>query len=171
MADQRDQFHFPIGRWLVLGLLAVLVFLGLVVFIAWLTHDDSQTADGGESPEQVEWSVVLRDQTGATVTLKTDLPDGIVTETWEDEFMVARGPAGRFTWDSEALLPGPVVLIDRADGCSALNSELDIWVSEIATAVGDAVNLQARAFAQHALDRMRAEGCEIDQAMLQDVSG
>jgi hypothetical protein len=68
-------------------------------------------------------------------------------------------------------LPVPVVAIDNAADCAALNEELDVWVAEIGAAAADPQRWQARAFTQHALDEMRTDGCEIDEAALAEIAG
>jgi hypothetical protein len=101
--------------------------------------------------------------------LKGDLPAGITTETWVDGSRLIRDPAGTFEWDMDAELPVAVVAIDDAADCAGLNEELDTWVGEIGSATADPQRWQARAFAQHALDRMRADACEIDEDTLSAI--
>lgn len=169
---QNDEFHFPLGRWLLLALVAVVGLIGVVFFFAWLAdEEDPEGNAGGEVGEQIEWSIILADQGGQTITLKGDLPDGITTETWNDDIQVSRNLTGSFEWDMSEELPVAVVAIDEAEGCGPLNTQLDQWVDQVGAAGGEAQNLQARAFAQHALDRMRADGCEIDDSALQDAIG
>jgi hypothetical protein len=112
----------------------------------------------------------LVDQTGATVTLKGDLPEGRTTETWRNEIQLIRSPGGTFEWDMDARLPAAVVAIDEADGCDALNSELDSWVGEIGSATGEPQQWQARAFVQYTVDTMRLADCDIDESALQGVT-
>lgn len=145
----------------------VVIILGFV----WFGNAASDPAaveevEGGTGP-QVEWSVVLTNQGGQTVILKADEPDGIMTETWIDEAMLERGAGDRWSWDMDAGLPGPVVDIDAAADCAALNAELDAWVSNVGQALGEVFDWQSRAFAQHALNTMTAQSCEIDESALQ----
>lgn len=164
-----DDFKFPIGRWLLWGLAALAL---VVLFLVWWFGDseDPQADGGGEVGPQVEWSIELADQTGDTVTLKGDLPNGRTTETWRNEIQLIRSPDGTFEWDMDAELPAEVVAIDEADGCDALNAELDSWVGEIGAATGEPQQWQARAFAQHTVDTMRLADCEIDESALQGVT-
>jgi hypothetical protein len=164
-----DDFKFPIGRWLLWGLAALAL---VVLFLVWWfgDSDDPQTGDGGEVGPQVEWVIELVDQNGDTVTLKGDEPTGRTTETWRNEIQLIRSPGGTFEWDMDARLPAAVVAIDEADGCDALNSELDTWVGEVGAATGEPQQWQARAFAQHTVDTMRTAGCDIDESALQAVT-
>jgi len=164
-----DDLDLPIGRWLLWGLAALAALTLIILGIIWLTNDDEGSGEP-EAGDQVEWSIGLADQTGNTVILKGDLPTGRTTETWLDDIQLIRSPGGTFEWDMDAELPVPVVAIDESDGCDALNAELDNWVAEVGAATGEPQHWQARAFAQHALDTMRAAACEIDEAALQAVT-
>ena len=172
MPDNReDSFHFPLGRWLLWGLLAVVAVVGIIILInSWVDSGDADPEAGTDVGPQVEWSIELVDQTGDTVTLKGDLPDGRTTETWRNDIQLIRSPGGTFEWDMDEELPAAVVAIDASAGCDELNAELDSWVSEIGTATGEPQHWQARAFAQRALDIMRSQTCEIDESALAGVS-
>lgn len=172
MANSDEDFKFPIGRWLLwaLGALAALVLI--VVGLNWFSSEETPeaTQDTLVNP-QIEWSIVLIDQNGATVTLKGDLPRGRPTETWQDDSLLLRSAEGTFDWDMDLELPVAVVEIDEAAGCDGLNNQLDVWVAEIASVeTGQAEHWQARGFAQHALDVMKSSDCEIDEATLQVVA-
>ncbi len=171
MASKSDNdLDFPVGRWLLWGLAALAAMALIILGIIWLTDDD-EPVPGGEAGRQVEWSIDLADQTGDTVTLKGDLPTGRTTETWRNDIQLIRSPGGTFEWDMDAELPAAVVDIDDSDGCDALNTHLTHWVAEVGTATGEPQQWEARAFAQHAVDTMRSSDCEIDEAMLQSVTG
>jgi hypothetical protein len=172
MPDNRDDtFHFPLGRWLLWGLLALVAVAGIILLInSLVSSEDPDTEADTDVGPQVEWSIVLVDQTGDTVTLKGDLPSGRTTETWRNDIQLIRSPGGTFEWDMDEELPAAVVGIDASAGCDELNAELDSWVSEIGTATGEPQQWQARAFAQHALDTMREQACEIDESALAGVS-
>jgi len=165
-----DDLDFPIGRWILWTLAAIAGLALIVLLIISLTSDDEAPEAGDEVGPQVEWSIELVDQMGGTVTLKGDEPTGRTTETWRNDVQLIRSPAGTFEWDMEARLPVAVVAIEEADGCDALNAELDGWIAEIGTATGEPQQWQARAFAQHSLDVMRAAGCDIDEAALEGVT-
>jgi hypothetical protein len=165
----RDSMEFPLGRWLLWGLLAVAAVA--VVLYLLFGNDDPDT--NSESPpagvEQLDWSIVLEDMNGETVTLKGDLPFGFPTETWQGTNMITRSTTGDFEWDVEQELPTAVVAIDAIEDCDALNLELAAWVSEIGAAQGEAHTWQSRAFAQHTLGRMRSLDCSIDESILADI--
>jgi hypothetical protein len=165
-----DDLDFPIGRWILWTLVAIAGLALIVFLIISLTSDDEEPEAGGETGTQVEWSIELVDQMGGTVTLKGDEPTGRTTETWRDDVQLIRSPAGTFEWDMEARLPVAVVAIEEADGCDALNAELDGWIAEIGTASGEPQQWQARAFAQSALNTMRTADCDIDEEALQGVT-
>lgn len=151
------------------GLLAVVILAAIVLFFVWLGAEEEAATGTTEAVEQVEWSIVLTDQNGDTVTLKGDLPLGIPTETWQNDFMIARSTAGSFEWDLEAGLPAAVIDIDETEDCDGLNAQLAMWVSTAGDALGEADNYQARAFAQYALVTMRSRDCEIDESALQGL--
>jgi hypothetical protein len=163
---------WPTRRWLLWGLGAIAVLALIVLFFIWFAGEETtpaeEAAEEGIGP-QMEWSIVLTSQTGDTVTLKGDLPDGVTTETWQNDIRILRSPAGTFEWDMNQELPAAVVQIDNAQGCDALNAELDTWVADIQVETGEAQVWQARAFIQHTLDRMQSEGCEIDEDTLSEV--
>ncbi len=172
MTGQPRDLEWPTRRWLLWGLIAVVVLALIVLLFVWFSGEETtpaeEAAEEGTGP-QVEWSIDLVDQTGNTVTLKGDLPAGITTETWVDDSRLIRDPSGTFEWDMNAELPVAVVQIDNAGDCAALNAELDQWVGEIGAATADPQRWQARAFTQHALDTMRVEGCELDEATLASI--
>jgi hypothetical protein len=166
-ATDRESFDFPIGRWLLWGLVA-LVALGLTLwFIFGPANGEEDEPPAGV--EQIEWSIVLDDMNGETVTLKGDLPFGFPTETWEGPSMITRSNTGDFEWDLDQELPTAVVAIEAIEDCDALNLELAAWVAEIGAAEGEAHTWQSRAFTQQTLNRMRTLDCEIDESLLQDV--
>lgn len=172
MTGQPRDIDWPTRRWLLWGLGAIAVLALIVMFFIWFADDEAGPAEERAeeaSGEQVEWSIVLTSLTGDTVTLKGDLPDGRATETWQNDIQILRSPAGTFEWDMAQELPAAVVQIDSVQGCEALNTELDAWVADIQTETGEAQQWQARAFIQHTLDRMGAEGCEIDEDELASV--
>lgn len=171
-SNDRDTFEFPLGRFLLWGLAAVVGLFAIVMLIAWWADARDPDAVAAEDPgEQVEWTIDLVDQTGDTVTLKGDLPDGITTETWRNDVQLIRSPGGTFEWDMDQELPVAVVAIDASEGCDGLNAQLDAWVAQIGSVTtGEPQHWQARAFAQHTLDNMREQGCEIDEATLTEVS-
>lgn len=173
MTDQSPRdLDWPTRRWLLWGLLAVVVLAAIVAFFVWFADEETTPAEEAAAEgigPQVEWSIVLTSSTGDTVTLKGDLPDGITTETWQNDIRILRSPAGTFEWDMAQELPVAVVQIDGLEGCDSLNTELDAWVADIQTETGEAQQWQARAFIQHTLDRMGAEGCEIDESTLSEV--
>lgn len=172
MTGKPRDIDWPTRRWLLWGLAAVAVLALIVLFFNWFAAEETTPAEEaaaeGVGP-QVEWSIVLTSLTGDTVTLKGDLPDGMTTETWQNEIRILRSAAGTFDWDMSVELPAAVVQIDNAQGCDALNTELDAWAADIQTETGEAQQWQARAFIQHTLDRMNAEGCEIDEDTLSAV--
>lgn len=175
MTDESPRdLDWPTRRWLLWGIIAIAVLAAVVLFFVWFADDETspaeEAAEQGVGP-QVEWSIVLTSQTGDTVTLKGDLPNGNTTETWLGEAQLIRSPGGTFEWNMDQELPVAVVEIDDADGCTALNDELDAWVEEIANAVGEPQHWQARAFAQHALNTMQQQSCEIDEAALAEIAG
>ena len=166
---EQDDFGFPLRRWLLWGLVAV-VALGAIIFFLTSLGDDEPT-DTVPAADQVEWSIVLTDQTGDTVTLKGDKPRGVATETWVDDEMIIRDPSGTFDWDMELGLPVAVVDIDEAEGCDGLNAQLDAWAGEVGAATSEPEHWQARAFAQYTLDTMRTQSCPLDEATLNAVLG
>jgi len=158
--------EWPTRRWLLWGFLAILVVTAIALFFVFLGNaendqDGDTAAPGGV--EQIEWSITLDDMTGDEVTLKGDLPLGVPTETWQNDFQVARTATGSFEWDLDQELPATVVAIDEAADCEALNTTLADIVSGADEALEPGV-WQARAFAQHAINTMRDQGCEIDDA-------
>lgn len=168
MAKSSNDLDLPIGRWIIWGLVAVVGLAAIVLFFVWLGAEEAEPVP--EVGEQFEWSIVLVDQTGDTITLKGDKPLGIPTETWQDDSQVSRELQGSFEWDTDAGLPAAVVEIDGIEGCEALNVELAKWVDGIGAAEGDAFNWRARAFTQHTLDKMAADGCEVNDEELQDLT-
>ena len=141
--------------------------VGLIVVIIFVTNLARSSSEAPPpAAEQVEWSIALEDYTPTlgVITLKGDLPLGTPTETWQNDFMLARTVGGvGFIWnmDIKPEVPAPVYDIDQARGsCDQLNSELNNWANEVGTAAGDARRAEASAFAQYALDTMLAEGCQ-----------
>jgi hypothetical protein len=167
----RESLELNFGRWLLWGLLAVVGLIVIVVFFANLGRSDEPEASGSTPPgggDQVEWSIALTEYTPTLglITLKGDLPLGTPTETWQNDFMLARTVGGvGFTWnmDVNPEVPLPVFDIDQAGSCDELNTELNNWANEIGEAAGDARRAEASAFAQHALDTMLADECEPSQ--------
>ncbi|MGD2101141.1 MAG: hypothetical protein PVG83_02825 [Acidimicrobiia bacterium] len=159
----QDDFEFPTRRWLVWGVVAIVVLAGVILTINWLTGDDDP--ESATTAEQMEWSIVLTDLTGDTVTLKGDLPFGFPTETWQNDFQVARAVNGDFEWDLDLELPIDVVAVDQASDCEQLNAVLAGIVEARSDALEPGI-WQARAFAQYAVDVMRARDCPIDEDMI-----
>ena len=162
----RDDFDFPTGRWLLYGVIAVGVLAVLILgFVALLDDGTEETA---APADQMEWSIVLTDFTGDTITLKGDRPLGYPTETWQNDFQVARAVNGDFGWNLDLELPLDVVAADEANGCD----ELNVILAGIAESVGDALEpqlWQARAFAQHTIEVMRSQGCSIDEDLINSL--
>lgn len=159
----QDDFEFPTRRWLIWGVVAIVILAGVILIINWLTGEDDP--ESGATAEQMEWSIVLTDLTGDTVTLKGDLPFGFPTETWQNDFQVARAVNGDFEWDLDLELPVDVVAVDEASGCEELNAVLAGIVAARSDALEPGI-WQARAFAQHAVDVMRARDCTVDEDMI-----
>ncbi|HEX6287208.1 MAG TPA: preprotein translocase subunit SecE [Acidimicrobiia bacterium] len=164
---------WPTRRWLLWGLLAVLVVTAITLFFVFLGNAENEQTDNEAAPpegaEQLVWSITLVDMTGDEVTLKGDLPLGMPTETWQNDFQVTRTVGGAFEWDVEQELPATVVEIDQAAGdCEALNAILAGLVSEGDQAL-EAELWHLRAFAQHTINTMRDQGCTIDDAALQGL--
>lgn len=165
MTGKPRDIDWPTRRWLLWGLGAILVVVAIGLFFVFLGNEENaaeETSPTLEATNQMEWSIVLTDLTGDEVTLKGDLPDGFPTETWQNDFMVARSVGESFEWDVDQELPVRVVEIDEAADCAALNSIL----TDIVSAANEAPEpglWQARAFAQHALNTMSSQNCEIDE--------
>ncbi len=167
---QQDSFHFNWGRWLLWGLLAV---VGLIVTLIFFANLNADIEAGSTTPptllpgagEQVEWTVEVSEYAPSpgTVTLKGDTPLGFPTETWKDDVMLARTVGESFEWnmDVSPVVPTPVYEIDEAGSCDELQSLLEGWATDVAQAFGEARRAEAEAFAQHAVDTMRDQGCEI----------
>lgn len=173
MTDESPRdLDWPTRRWLLWGLIGVGVVAAVVLFFVWFADDTTEPPPENTGP-QAEWSVALVDMSQQTVTLKADIPGGLETETWVDDLMLERGTiAGdRWAWNMDEELPGPVIEIDAAADCAALNTHLDEWVAGIGAAEGEVFNWQARAFTQHTLNQMRALDCEIDVDTLSEVTG
>jgi len=167
MTGSPRDLDWPTRRWLLWGLAAVGGLILIVAFFIWLGSEEAEPV--AEVGDQFEWSIVLVDQTGDTVTLKGDEPLGRPTETWQNDFQVSRDLQGSFEWDTDAGLPADVVEIDAIEGCEELNVELGKWVDGIGAAEGDAFNWRARAFTQYTLDKMRTDGCEVNEDELADL--
>jgi hypothetical protein len=160
--DGDYDFHFNWGRWLLWGLLAIIALIAALIFFANLNTDVDDVPTGGD---QVEWSIFAREYTPAPgeVTLKGDTPLGFPTETWKDDFLLARNVGESFEWNMDVSpeVPTPVYEIDEARSCDELQGHLENWATETAQAVGEARRAEAEAFAQHALNTMQDQGCEI----------
>ena len=173
MSDEgpRD-LDWPTRRWLLWGVLAILALAAIIAVIVWLSGDSGETTTSSSVPagaaEQFEWSIVLADINGSTVTLKGDEPFGFPTETWQDDFQIARSVGETFEWDVDRELPVAVVAIDDAADCDELNELLATIISEGGAAAEPGL-WQAYAFAQHAVDTMRTEGCTIDESLLEGL--
>ena len=161
-------FDFPTRKWITWGLIAILALVALIAVIIIL-DDGNTTPEIPEGTDQMEWSIVLTDQTGVEVTLKGDEPLGFPTETWEDDVNLSREVQGTFEWDVGLKLPTAVVDINEAGDCDVLNTELIAWGQAVGQALGDARKLQARAFTQHAINTMRDQGCEFDLSQFTDL--
>ncbi len=168
--SQREDFNFNFGRWLLWGLLAVIALIAILVFFANLNADIEA---GSTTPptllpgagDQVEWSIVASEYTPSPgkITLKGDTPMGFPTETWKDDFMLARSVGESFEWNMDVSpeVPAPVYEIDEAGSCDELQGLLDRWATDTAQAPGDARRTEAEAFAQHAVNTMQEQGCQI----------
>jgi len=156
----RESLDLNWGRWLLWGVLAIAALVVITLFFVNLGNDD-ETAAG----EQVEWSIEVSEYAPSPgeVTLKGDTPQGFPTETWKDDFMVARNVGESFEWNMDVSpeVPTPVYEIDEAGSCDELQGLLDQWATEVAQAAGEARRTEAEAFAQHAVNTMHDQGCEI----------
>ncbi len=167
MSDEGPrELDWPTRRWLMWGLLALVALAVIIALVIWFGNAKSSDDTIPEVGPQFEWSIVLTDQTGDTVTLKGDEPLGFPTETWQNDFQVARSVGATFEWDLDAQLPVAVVEIDSTTDCAALNQLLAGWVTQIGSVQGSPDGWQARAFAQHTLNKMRTSDCQIDDAVL-----
>ncbi|MEE8374919.1 MAG: hypothetical protein V3S26_01185 [Acidimicrobiia bacterium] len=159
---QQDDLNFPWGRWLLWGLLAIVVLVAITLFFINLGDDTEAAAPVGE---QVEWSIVASEYTPSpgNVTLKGDIPLGFPTETWKDGNMLARSVGESFEWNMDVSpeVPTPVYEIDEAGSCGVLQGLLDQWATDVAQAAGEARRTEAEAFAQHAVNTMGDQGCQI----------
>lgn len=161
----RESFEFPFGRWLLWGFIALVVVIAGVVILAGILSGDGDT-DSGATADQVEWSIEVSEYgpSPGEVTLKGDEPLGFPTETWKDGVQLLRSvDASQFEWNMDVSpeVPVPVYEIDQAGDCDELSEHLSEWASRTATAPGDGQRAQAEAFAQHALDTMMEQGCEV----------
>jgi hypothetical protein len=168
MSDQsRDSLDFPTRRWLLWGGIAIVALAAVVIFFIWFGNTPGETPpSSAPTADQMEWSIELVDITGDTVTLKGDLPLGFPTETWQNDFQIARSVGETFQWDLDLELPVTVVAIDGAGDCDNLNGLLADILSEGGAAAEPGL-WQAYAFAQHAVDTMREQGCTIDEDALE----
>lgn len=156
----RESLDLNWGRWLLWGVLAIAVLAAITLFFVNL-GDDVETNAG----EQVEWSIGVSEYAPSPgeVTLKGDIPLGFPTETWKDGFMLARNVGESFEWNMDVSpeVPTPVYEIDEAGSCDGLQGLLDQWATGVAQAPGEARRAEAEAFAQHAIDTMGDQGCQI----------
>ncbi|MEE8374859.1 MAG: hypothetical protein V3S26_00885 [Acidimicrobiia bacterium] len=156
----RESLDLNWGRWLLWGVLAIAALIAITLFFVNLGDDTEATAG-----EQVEWSIQVSEYAPSPgeVTLKGDTPLGFPTETWKDDFMVARSVGESFEWNMDVSpeVPTPVYEIDVAGSCDALQGLLDRWATEVAQAPGEARRAEAEAFAQHAANTMGDQGCQI----------
>ena len=158
----RDSLDLNIGRWLWLGLLAVVAVIVLVVFLANILpggDDDGDTT----SAEQVEWSIVASEYTPnpGEVELKGDEPFGVPTETWLNGLLLARTAGGSFDWNMDSSPPLPMPVFDIDEDRGDCDDHLEVWANETASAPGEARRAEASAFAQHAVNTLNSEGCEV----------
>lgn len=174
MTDESPRdIDWPTRRWLLWGLIAVAALAAIILIITWLTSGDDPDVQGDsltpEGVEQIEWSIELTSLTGDTVTLKGDLPLGYPTETWQNDFQVARSVDGSFAWDLDQELPVAVVAVNEAgDNCESLNALLATYAAEGVDAEEPGL-WQTRAFSQHAINALQAGGCEIDEELLSEI--
>jgi hypothetical protein len=166
------EVDWPTRRWLLWGLIGIGVVAAVVLFFIWFADDTTEPPPESTGP-QAEWSVALVDMSQQTVTLKADIPGGLETETWVDDLMLERGTISgdRWAWNMDEELPEPVIEISASADCAELNTHLDEWVVGIGAAEGEVFNWQSRAFAQHTLNTMRDQECEIDADALAAVAG
>lgn len=155
-------FEFAWGRWFLWGLVAI-IGLGVVIWLFFSWGDDTE-----EIPDvpKVEWSIEVSEYgpTPGEVTLKGDEPAGFPTETWHEDVLLARTVDARaFEWNMEVSpeVPAPVYEIDQAGSCEELETLLLQWADTAGSAPGDARRTEAGAFAQHALNTMQDQGCEV----------
>jgi hypothetical protein len=158
------------GRWLLWGLIAVVALAGVVIIINNFADDIEASATTPPTllpgaGDQVEWTIETSTYTPTpgVVTLKGDTPLGFPTETWKDDFMLARSVGESFEWNMDVSpeVPAPVYEIDQADSCDALNAILLEWANAVSSAAGEARRVEASAFAQYAADTMNDQSCEI----------
>lgn len=164
--------NWKTGRWLLWGVIAIALLAAVTLLVvnigdemeAGPTTPSTLLPGGGE---QVEWSIEVSEYgpSPGTVTLKGDTPLGFPTETWKDDFQLARTVDARaFEWNMDVApeVPVPVYEIDQAGSCDELQQLLEEWAQRVAEAPGDARRAEAEAFAQHAVNTMTDQGCEID---------
>ena len=168
--SQRDDLNLPWGRWLLWGVLAIAALIAITLFFVNLGDEIEASATTPPTllpgaGEQVEWSIVASEYTPSPgkVTLKGDTPLGFPTETWKGDFMLARSVGESFEWNMDVSpeVPTPVYEIDEAGSCDELQGLLDQWATEVAQAPGEARRAEAEAFAQHAVNTMQDQGCQI----------
>ncbi len=156
----RESLDLNWGRWLLWGVLAIAALIAITLFFVNLGNDTETTAG-----EQVEWSIEVSEYAPSPgeVTLKGDTPLGFPTETWKDDFMIARNVGESFEWNMDVSpeVPTPVYEIDEAGSCDELQGLLDQWATEVAQAPGEARRAEAEAFAQHAVNTMGDQDCQI----------
>jgi hypothetical protein len=150
--------------------LAIAVLIAITLFFVNLGDDIEATATTPATllpgaGEQVEWSIVASEYTPSPgkITLKGDTPLGFPTETWKDDFMLARSVGESFEWNMDVSpeVPTPVYEIDEAGSCDELQGLLDRWVTETAQAPGDARRTEAEAFTQYVFNTMQEQDCQI----------
>lgn len=168
MSNDSQAFEFPTRKWIMWGLVAIGALVALIILINIIGSDSESDSTAGNptDAEQMEWSIVLSDMNGVTVTLKGDEPLGFPTETWEDDFLLERQVQATFEWDTDQGLPTAVVDIDNAADCEALNAELLDWGQQVGQAAGEARKRQAQSFTQHAINEMRSQSCDVDLSSL-----
>ena len=174
MSDESPRdMEWPTRRWLMWGLVAILI-LAAIVWIIRVTGDNIEDpGDSGDigtdettpaDVEQVEWTIEVSEMgtEPGTVILKGDEPLGVFVEVWQEGFMIARTADGSlFLWNMDASPPVPVPVneIDQAQGCDELNAALNQWAQATAEAFGEAQSVVAQSFAQYAWNTLLEQGC------------
>jgi hypothetical protein len=143
------------------------ILFGLSTMALLVAACSSEPVDEIPDVERVEWTIEVSEYAPSpgTVTLKGDVPLGFPTETWKEDVLLARTVDARaFEWNMDVSpeVPIPVNEIDEAGDCDELQTLLEAWADATASAPGEARRAEAQAFAQHALDTMLDQGCEVD---------